>query len=70
MTPFSFEVVTIKGLILVTPFFAPDHRGYLSKTFEKSIFSAKGIELSPYEELQSFSHKGVLRGLHFQKEKK
>ena len=66
MQTFQFEPTTIENLRLITPFHAPDDRGYLSKPFEKSIFAAHGIDLAPWEELRSFSHKGVLRGLHFQ----
>lgn len=67
MQKFSFHSTKLHGLTLVTPFFAPDDRGWFSKPFERSIFSAHGIELSPWEELRSYSHKGVLRGLHFQR---
>jgi len=66
-TKFSFQPTKIEGLQIVQPFVAPDERGYLSKIFEKSIFAAHGIELSPWEELRSRSGKGVLRGLHFQR---
>lgn len=67
MTQFSFQQTGISGLLQIRPFYAPDERGYLSKTFEKSIFAEHGIDLSPWEELRSWSHKGVLRGLHFQR---
>lgn len=66
--PFSFQPTTIPGLTLISPFLAPDGRGWFSKTFEKRIYAEHGIELSPYEELRSLSAKGVLRGLHFQRE--
>jgi len=68
MQQFDFRQTTIEGLILITPFLVPDDRGYFSKPFEKQIFAEHGIQLAPYEELRSFSHKGVLRGLHFQRE--
>lgn len=67
MADFTFQDTTIAGLTLIRPFLAPDHRGYLSKPFEKSVFAAHGIHLSPWEELRSKSGKGVLRGLHFQR---
>jgi len=66
LIPFHFQATTIPGLTLIKPFQVSDARGYLSKSFEKSIFAANGIELSPWEELCSCSQKGVLRGLHFQ----
>lgn len=67
MPDFTFEKTNIAGLLLITPFFVPDHRGWLSKPFERSSFDAHGIALSPCEELRSCSKKGVLRGLHFQR---
>ena len=67
MNPFKFLQTSLDGLTLITPFFAPDYRGWFSKPFEKSIFAAHGIELSPWEELRSCSRKGVLRGLHLQR---
>lgn len=67
MAQFIFQGTSIDRLTIITPFYAPDNRGYLSKPFEKSVFAAHGIELSPWEELRSFSKRGVLRGLHFQR---
>ena len=67
MPGFQFQNTSISGLTLITPFLAPDDRGFFSKTFEKSIFAEHGIDLSPWEELRSCSHKGVLRGLHIQR---
>lgn len=67
MSKFDFQETSIPNLLQITPFLAPDDRGYLSKPFEKSIFVAHGVDLSPWEELRSYSHKGVLRGLHFQR---
>ncbi len=68
VSAFEFQTTSIAGLIRICPFAAPDDRGYLSKVFEKSIFAEHGIELYPWEELRSCSHKGVIRGLHFQRE--
>lgn len=67
MSSFAFEQTSIEHLIRITPLCAPDSRGFFSKTFERSIFAAHGITLSPWEELRSCSRKGVLRGLHFQR---
>jgi len=64
---FKFERTGIRNLILVSHFISDDSRGYLYKTFEKNIFEANGINFTPFEVLQSYSKKGVLRGLHFQR---
>lgn len=67
MPDYLFQDTRIPNLTCITPFYAPDHRGCLTKPFEKSVFAAHGIDLSPWEELRSCSRKGVLRGLHFQR---
>lgn len=67
MSDFIFQNTALCGLTLISPRILPDARGYFSKTFEKSIFAACGIDLSPWEELRSFSKRNVLRGLHFQR---
>jgi len=66
MPQFEFQDTSIPGLTLITPFLASDVRGSISKTFEKSVFASHGIELHPYEELESKSCRDTLRGLHFQ----
>ena len=63
----TFHQTSIPGLMLLEPGYAPDARGYFSKPFEKRIFAEHGIDLFPCEELRSYSHLGVLRGLHFQR---
>ena len=68
MQPFSFQQTEISGLIVIQPFIAPDKRGYLMKSFERNVFAEHGIDLTPHEEITSCSQKGVLRGLHFQRE--
>lgn len=66
VTRYSFEDTFIEGVKLITPFFAEDERGVLKKSFEKQIFSDNGIDLSPFEEIETTSKRGVLRGVHFQ----
>jgi len=65
---FSFEDTELEGLKIVRPFVAHDERGFLMKTFERILFEQHGIELDNGEDIVSFSHKGVLRGIHFQTE--
>lgn len=43
-----------------------DPRGLLVKTFHLDYFVRNGLETKFAEEFYSFSHRGVLRGLHFQ----
>lgn len=63
---FSFTETGLEGLVIVNPFFASDERGYLLKSFEKEVFAKAGLEVSVFEDFESLSKKGVVRGLHFQ----
>lgn len=69
MQQFSFESTPIKDLIIVNPFYIEDERGFFLKSFEKEIFRQNGIQTEVFEDFESYSVKGVIRGLHFQTEK-
>lgn len=64
--PFSFEKTPIKDLVMITPFYSEDDRGYFLKAFEKEIFETNGISTEIFEDFETHSKKGVIRGLHFQ----
>ena len=58
----------IKGLKVVEPTVFGDARGYFMETYNYNDFKEAGIDVEFVQDNQSSSHKGVLRGLHFQKE--
>lgn len=66
---FSFEKTNIDGLILINPFVAWDERGYFIKDYSKEVFEQNGIVHELKEVFYTNSHKGVIRALHFQREK-
>lgn len=66
---FEFKETVINGLIEVTPFNIDDIRGCFTKDYSKEIFEAKGIKHDLAEVFYTTSHKGVIRALHFQREK-
>lgn len=66
---FAFEETEIKGLIKVTPFNADDIRGCFTKDYSKEVFEANGITHNLEEVFYTTSYKGVIRALHFQREK-
>ncbi|MDD2773300.1 MAG: dTDP-4-dehydrorhamnose 3,5-epimerase [Elusimicrobiales bacterium] len=68
--PFKFENLAIPGIILITPKFFPDNRGAFGETYKRSEFAGHGIQESFVQDNQSVSEKGVLRGLHYQKNPK
>lgn len=43
-----------------------DERGYFQKLFHQPTFAARGLETSFAESYLSSSHRGVVRGMHFQ----
>lgn len=68
MAEFMYEETGIEGLKIISPIVAEDHRGYFLKSFEKNLLKNIGIDLNVTEINESKSSKGVLRGLHMQKE--
>ena len=66
---FAFKETDIKGLIEVTPFNADDVRGCFTKDYSKEVFEANGLSHDLQEVFYTTSHKGVIRALHFQREK-
>jgi dTDP-4-dehydrorhamnose 3,5-epimerase len=58
----------IEGLVEIYPRIFKDERGFFLETYNKPAFEKAGITTSFIQDNQSYSTKGVLRGLHFQKE--
>ena len=69
MTKSSFEIqeLELPGVLLVQPKRWDDDRGFFLETFHQETLAAAGITHSFVQDNLSFSKKGVLRGLHFQK---
>ena len=63
---FKFEKQAIKDVILITPEFFEDSRGFFMETYKKSEFKKNGICEEFVQDNHSKSSKGVLRGLHYQ----
>lgn len=68
MGKFNFIKTSIDGVIIVEPAVYGDNRGYFMETYQKEDFFAGGIKVDFVQDNQSMSVKGVLRGLHFQKQ--
>lgn len=65
---FNFDEQMIPGVFVITPQVFGDSRGYFAETFKAPDFAAHGIPTVFVQDNESSSTKGVLRGLHFQKE--
>ena len=60
----------LKGCVVLTPTVFCDGRGRFFESYKKEAFNeALGQEVNFVQDNESFSSKGVLRGLHFQKGK-
>ena len=58
----------IDGLYVIEPKVFGDERGYFVETYNKQEFAANVLDMEFVQDNQSKSKKGVLRGLHFQKQ--
>ncbi len=59
---------SIEGVCIIEPTVFGDNRGYFMETYCKEDFAEIGINYDFIQDNQSKSKKGVLRGLHFQKQ--
>lgn len=64
---FTIEKTKIPEVVIIQPQVFGDHRGYFMETYKKDDFVAAGIDKDFVQDNESSSTKGVLRGLHFQK---
>ncbi len=58
----------IQGLCIIQPSVFGDDRGYFMETYNQRDMQDAGLDMVFVQDNQSCSVKGVLRGLHFQKE--
>ena len=58
----------IEGLYIIEPTVHGDNRGYFMETYNQKDMQAAGLNMVFVQDNQSMSVKGVLRGLHFQKQ--
>jgi len=65
--PFTFQTLSIPGVVLIEPRVFGDARGFFMETYKRSDFEAFGIGDTFVQENQSRSERGVLRGLHYQR---
>lgn len=68
MGQITVETCEIEGLKIITPKVFGDARGYFMETYNYNDFKEAGIAVEFVQDNQSASKRGVLRGLHFQKE--
>ena len=68
MGKFKKIETSIEGVYVIEPTVFGDNRGYFMETYSTREFEEIGLNYNFVQDNQSKSTKGVLRGLHFQKE--
>ena len=63
----KLTLTPVKDLVVIEPKVFGDERGYFYEAYNKNTFHELGLDYDFVQDNQSFSKKGVLRGLHFQK---
>lgn len=66
---FTFtRIESPEGLIVITPYVFSDERGFFMESYRNDEFEKAGIKGEFVQDNHSRSTKGVIRGLHFQKD--
>ena len=68
MSQIKVTKAPIQGLYVIEPTKHGDSRGYFMETYNFSDMKEAGLDMVFVQDNQSMSTKGVLRGLHFQKQ--
>lgn len=63
----NFIKTKIEGVYIIEPKVFGDSRGFFMETYNDDDFKKAGLNYTFVQDNHSKSHKGVLRGLHFQK---
>jgi dTDP-4-dehydrorhamnose 3,5-epimerase len=66
--PFIFTMLEIPGVVLIETKKFGDDRGFFMETYKQSKFANAGIKEHFVQDNHSRSVRGVLRGLHYQKD--
>lgn len=62
----NIEKTVIEDLVILTPNVYEDSRGYFFEAYNQAEFHNNGIDYPFIQDNQSFSKRGVIRGLHLQ----
>jgi dTDP-4-dehydrorhamnose 3,5-epimerase len=62
----TIEKTIIKDLLIINPAVFNDERGFFFEAYNKAKFHENGIMYDLIQDNQSFSKRGVIRGLHLQ----
>src|SRR5690606_12030276 len=60
----TFKSTPIPGLVIIEPQIWRDERGFFIETYNEKALRANGIGETFVQDNLSYSHRGVLRGMH------
>ena len=63
----NFQALSLPGLKKITPQVFIDPRGFFKETYQARAYAQLGIEDTFVQDNHSYSRRGVLRGMHFQR---
>ena len=63
----EIKQTSLPGVLEIFPRVFPDSRGYFFESFRQDWLDKMGVQESWVQDNQSFSQKGTVRGLHFQR---
>jgi dTDP-4-dehydrorhamnose 3,5-epimerase len=63
-----FKTTDIPGLMIFEPAVYKDERGWFYESYNEQTFQKQGLDIRFVQDNQSFSWRGVIRGLHYQLE--
>jgi dTDP-4-dehydrorhamnose 3,5-epimerase len=63
---FQIESTHLNGVVVLVPDVFQDERGHFLETFHAERFQELGLPTEFVQDNQSYSRRGVIRGLHFQ----
>ena len=63
----EIKQTSLPGVLEIFPRIFPDSRGYFFESFRQDWLDKMGVHESWVQDNQSFSQKGTVRGLHFQR---
>ena len=63
----EIKQTSLPGVLEIFPRVFPDSRGYFFESFRQDWLEKMGVQESWVQDNQSFSQKGTVRGLHFQR---
>ena len=68
MSQIKVNKLPIEGLCVIEPTVHGDSRGYFMETYNQNDMREAGLDMVFVQDNQSMSTRGVLRGLHYQKQ--